>query len=96
MSNVLFITKSTHQGNRMFDPDEIKYAQQIINTNIKTLDVFCEQVIEALKENYENASNFQEEIKTIASQFENNNFAQVDFQFASSTYTVTIVAPKFE
>lgn len=96
MSNVLVITKGTHQGNRMFDPDDISYDEQFFESNIKSLDVFCEKIIEALKETFEDASNFQEEVETIPSQFENKNFAQVDFKFASSRYTVTIVAPKFE
>lgn len=45
MSQTLFITKGLHAGNRMFDPDETTYDQQIINTSIQTLDTFCEEVI---------------------------------------------------
>ena len=96
MSQTIFITKGKHAGNRMFDPDETTYDQQIIDTEIKTLDVFCREVIEALKNRFKNASNFQEEVETITSQLENNNFAQFDFKFPSSRYTVTIVTPKFE
>lgn len=96
MSQTIFITKGIHAGNRMFDPDKTTYDQQIINTSIQTLDAFCEEVIEALTYRFEKASNFQKEIETTTSQFESNNFAQFKFQFSSSTYTVTVVAPKFK
>ena len=95
MSHVLIITKCTHQGNRMFDPDDITYNEQHINTTIKSLDVFCESLIEAL-EHYEDASNFQEEVKKIKPQFEVDNYAQLKFKYPSSRYELTIVAPKFE
>lgn len=96
MSNVLIIIKGKHQGNRMFDPDDITYDEQFFESNIETLDVFCEEIIKVLKERFENASKFPEEVDSIRSQFETRNFAQVKFNFASSTYNVTIVAPKFE
>ena len=47
MSHVLIITKGTHQGNRMWDPDDITYHEQYIDTDIKSLDVFCKSLIEA-------------------------------------------------
>ena len=96
MSNVLIITKGKHQGNRMFDSHEITYDEQFFESNIKTLDVFCEEIIKALKERFEKASNFQEEVETIYSKLETKNFAQVKFNFPSSTYYVTIIPPKFE
>lgn len=96
MSQTLFITKGLHAGNKMFDPNETPYEQQIINTSIQTLDTFCKEVIEALTYRFEKASNFQKEVETTASQFENNNFAQFKFNFPTSTCTVTVVAPKFE
>ena len=43
MSNVLVITKGTHQGNRMFDPDNISYDEQFFESNIKSLNVFCKK-----------------------------------------------------
>lgn len=96
MSQTIFITKGLHAGNKMFDPNKTTYDQQIINTSIQTLDAFCEEVIEALTYRFEKASNFQKEVETTTSQFENNNFAQFKFNFPTSTYTVTVVAPKFE
>lgn len=62
MSNVLIITKGTYHGNRMFDPDDISYNEEFIKTNIKSLDVLCEKLVDALV-SYEDASNFQEEVK---------------------------------
>lgn len=95
MSNVLIITKGTHQGNRMFDPDDISYNEEFIKTNIKSLDVLCEKLVDALV-SYEDASNFQEEVKKIKPQLEINNFAQLQFEYPSSRYKLTIVAPKFK
>lgn len=96
MSQTIFITKELHAENKMFDPNKTTYNQQIINTSIQTLDAFCEEVIEALTYRFEKASNFQKEVETTTSQFENNNFAQFKFNFPTSTYTVTVVAPKFK
>lgn len=95
MSHVLIITKGTHQGNRMWDPDNITYNEHHIETNIKSLEVFCEKMVDVL-ENYEDASNFQEEIKKIKPQLEVDNYAQLNFEYPSSRYKLTIVAPKFE
>lgn len=95
MSHVLIITKGTHQGNRMGDPDNITYNEQYISTSIKSLDVFCKSLIEAL-ENYEDASNFQEEVEKLKPQLEVDNYAQLNFEYPSSRYKLTIVPPKFE
>ena len=95
MSQTLIITRGRYPGNRMIDPDETTYNEQIIDTNIKSLDSFCKKIVDAL-ERFENASNFQEETKTIASQLKINNFAQLEFEYPFSRYNVTIVTPKFE
>lgn len=95
MSNVLVITKGTHQGNRMCDPDDITYHEQHIDTDITDLNIFCYKMVGAL-ENYEDASNFQEEVKKLKPQLETNNYAQLNFEYPSSRYKLTIVAPKFE
>ena len=95
MSQTLFIIKGTHQGNRMGDPDNITYTEEFVETKIKSLNIFCEKVIDAL-ENFEDASNFQEEVKKIKPQLEVYNFAQLNFEYPSSRYKITIVPPKFE
>ena len=95
MSKTLVITHGRHPGNRMSDPDNITYDEQIIDTNIKSLESFCKKMVSAL-ENFENASNFKEETKTIESQLKTNNFAQLEFKYPFSVYNVTIVPPKFE
>lgn len=95
MSKTLVITRGRHPGNRMSDPDNITYNEQVIDTNIASLDSFCKKMVSAL-ENFENASNFKEETETIASQLKTNNFAQLEFKYPFSVYNVTIVSPKFE
>jgi hypothetical protein len=95
MSQTLFIIKGTHQGNRMGDPDNITYTEEFVETKIKSLNIFCEKVIDAL-ENFEDASNFQEEVEKIKPQLEVYNFAQLNFEYPSSRYKITIVPPKFE
>ena len=95
MSQTLFIIKGTHQGNRMCDPDNITYTEDFVETKIKSLDVFCEKMVGAL-ENFEDASNFQEEVEKIKPQLKIDNFAKIEFSYPTSKYDVTIVAPKFE
>lgn len=95
MSQTLFIIKGTHQGNRMCDPNNITYTEDFVETKIKSLDVFCEKMVGAL-ENFEDASNFQEEVEKIKPQLEVYNFAQLNFEYPSSRYHITIVPPKFE
>lgn len=95
MSQTLFIIKGTHQGNRIGDPDNITYTEEFVETKIKSLNIFCEKVIDAL-ENFEDASNFQEEVEKIKPQLEVYNFAQLKFEYPSSRYKITIVPPKFE
>ena len=79
----------------MFDPDDISYNEEFIKTNIKSLDVLCEKLVDALV-SYEDASNFQEEVNKIKPQLNVNNFAQLQFEYPSSRYKLTIVAPKFK
>lgn len=95
MPQTLIIIKGLHAGNRMIDPDETTYNEQIIETNIKLLDVFCKKIVDAL-DRFENASNFKEEVDEIEPQLKVNNFAQLEFDYPFSEYNVTIVAPKFE
>jgi len=95
MSHVLIIIQGRNPGNRMSDPDNTSYTEQIIETNIKLLDIFCEKIVGAL-ENFEDASNFQEEIEKIKPQLKIDNFAKIEFNYPTSKYDVTIVAPKFE
>ncbi len=95
MPQTLIITKGLHAGNRMIDPDETTYNEQVIETNIKSLNVFCEKIVDAL-DRFENASNFKEEVEKIESQLKINNFAQLEFNYSFSRYNVTIVTPKFE
>lgn len=95
MSHVLIIIQGRHPGNRMSDPDNTSYTEQIIETNIKLLDIFCEKIGYAL-DRFENASNFEEEIKKIKPQLKIDNFAKIEFSYPTSKYDVTIVAPKFE
>lgn len=95
MPQTLIIIKGLYAGNRMIDPDETTYNEQIIETNIKSLDVFCKKIVNAL-DRFENASNFHEEVGKIEPQLKINNFAQLEFNYSFSRYNVTIVAPKFE
>ena len=62
MSQTLIIIQGTHAGNRMIDPNKKTYNEQIIETNIKLLDVFCKKIVDAL-DRFENASNFKEEVE---------------------------------
>ena len=95
MPQTLIIIKGLHAGKRMIDPDETTYNEQVIETNIKSLDVFCKKIVDAL-DRFENASNFKEEVEKIESQLKINNFAQLEFNYSFSRYNVTIVTPKFE
>ena len=95
MSQTLIIIQGTHAGNRMIDPNKKTYNEQIIETNIKSLDVFCKKIVDAL-DRFENASNFKEEVEKIEPQLKINNFAKLEFNYPFSEYNVTIVAPKFE
>lgn len=45
MPQTLIIIKGLHAGSRMIDPDETTYNEQIIETNIKSLDVFCKKLL---------------------------------------------------
>ena len=47
-------------------------------------------------ENFEDTSNFQEEVEKIKPQLEIYNFAQLNFEYPSSRYHITIVPPKFK
>ena len=89
MTQTLFIIKGTHQGNRMGDPDNITYSEEFAETKTKSLNVFCEKMVDVL-------ANFQEEIEKIKPQLEVENFAQITFEYPSSRYHITIVPPKFE
>lgn len=95
MSQTLIIIQGTHAGNRMIDPNKKTYNEQIIETNIKSLDVFCKKIVDAL-DRFENASNFKEEVEKIEPQLKINNFAKLEFTYPFSEYNVTIVVPKFE
>lgn len=95
MPQTLIIIKGLYVGNRMIYPDETTYNEQILETNIKSLDIFCKKIIDDL-DRFKNASNFHEEIEKIEPQLKINNFAQLEFNYSFSRYNVTIVAPKFE
>lgn len=95
MSQTLIIIQGTHAGNRMIDPNKKTYNEQIIETNIKSLDVFCKKIVDAL-DRFENALNFKEEVEKIKPQLKINNFAKLEFTYPFSEYNVTIVVPKFE
>ena len=96
MSTTLFIIDGRFPGNTMRDPNETSHNEQIIDlNNIKSLQSFCDKMESAL-EQFKDASNFETEIATIASQLEVNNFAKIQFDYPSARYYVTIVPPKFE
>ena len=95
MPQTLFIIKGTHQGNRMGDPDNITYSEEFAETKTKSLNIFCEKMVDVLV-HFKDSSNFQEEIEKIKPQLEVENFAQITFEYPSSRYKITIVPPKFE
>ena len=96
ISHTLILVKGTHPGNRMCDPNYTSYNEYTFYTENETLDSFCRKIIIQLKKLFNEATNFQEEIETISTQLKSENFAQLRFNKISSTYNVTIVAPKFE
>lgn len=95
MTQTLFIIKGTHQGNRMGDSDTITYTEEFAETKTKSLNGFCEKMVDVLV-NFKDSSNFQEEIEKIKHQLKVKNFAQIKFEYPSSRYHITIVPPKFE
>ena len=94
MGKALFIIDGRFPGNTMHDPDETSHKEHVVDVNIKSLSSFCNKM-EGTFEQYQKASNFKEEIATIAPQLEVNNFAQIEFHYPSAKYQVTIVPPKF-
>lgn len=96
MSTTLFIIDGRFPGNTMCDPDETSHDEQLIHLkNIHSLQEFCDKMKDVF-EQFNDASNFETEIATIASQLEVNNFAKIQFDYPSARYYVTIVPPKFE
>ena len=96
ISHALIIVKGTHQGNRMCDPNNTSYNEYTFYTENETLNSFCKKIIIQLTKLFNNTTNFQEEIETISTQLKTENFAKLTFKGISSTYYVTVVAPKFE
>ena len=94
MKKILIISHGEHQGNMMYSPNNTTYEEEIMFTDAESLEEFCEILVNAF-ENFDDALNYQTEIKKIAPQFENNNFAQIRFRYPSSIYNITIIAPKF-
>ena len=78
MSTTLFIIDGRFPGNTMRDPAEISHDEQLIHLkNIYSLQEFCDKMKDAF-EQFNDASNFETEIATIASQLEVNNFAIIN------------------
>ena len=86
-------TLITIRSQRRFYPESKTYSEYAIYSDGETLDSFHKKMIYELKQ-FNQTNNFKEEINTISAQLKTENFAKLTFEDKTSTYHVTIVAPK--
>ena len=92
MTQTLIFIESYYRTSFSHSP---QYDEQVVDNNEKSLEDYCNNLPELLDQ-FKNSTNFEEEIRKIPSQLDDNNFAQVVFKNALVDYLVTIVTPKFK
>lgn len=91
MSQTLILIE-THYTTRFSNTQNSE--EQVIDNDTPSFAAYCDQLPKLL-EQFNRATNFQEEIKKIKPQLGKNNFAQITFKEALIQYHITLVPPKF-
>lgn len=92
MSQTLIITDAVYPTT--FSHYETHDSQSIECKETSLLEYYDN--LPKLLEEFNQSPNFQEKIKNIKSQLENENFAEVKFEKSLVDYYLTIVPPKFK